>query len=625
MVKTKKMKRTLKNNLTHTHQHFFDIINSIKTAKNSHDLAVVQYVHNSKAFEENSRRYIKEVDNKIQSEIERLSIAKSKNNIEAQILIKDNIADLKKEKVRLRSLINSFAKTAKNFIKPIENSGSIQEVDYYISLIEEEQQNYYGDGQSKDNPISLGKLLKFLKEKEKEAIEKHAPKEADKILGESALKMAAEAKRSNYSLLRALSVWLPDSLETWSHEKISLEDIQNAIKICKEKIKQSVDERIRKLPPRDRELFKDKMKALHSLIEYAETSKKNFNKRLFRADFLHLNATFFSSLAGIAAVISATGKLFAVIPGFNLVADGIRKGFEMLTFSALTAAYTFDPRIPKSDRLASIRHYEALKKYDIAEAFFGIIGTLTLATGFLLPVLPAAAATLTAFPLLSPLLIVAGTAVMTISNVIGTVSSYREMQHLQQLLIENPLYKNLEDIKQKKVSDLTEDEMKLLRAHHQYQAQRSHFWSKFSNALGAAALTLTAAATFIAALVFPPVAFALAAATIVISIGSIVKTHHEKVGLKEAFRMNQRIENHNLTKAIQDLKNEPKVTPKIDAKKTDVRETHKEKDKYRRHTKSVVPRYSTKAKKGDDKIDDKMVPYKRFTDESPDSKPKHDS
>jgi hypothetical protein len=583
---------------------FFSIMDKIEKATQKEDFDIILYITKRNQYIEKHSKEIKKIDKNIDIQKKELEKAKKNKNAGMQIFISQRIRILKTERIEKDNEIKEFDIIAKNFIKPIENSTSPQEVDIYIAHIEDEEMALFDNVEESKNPVALEKLLRFLKEKEKEAKEKKvqaatfsASSSSDTAAPENLVK---KIKGSNFSPLKELAAWIPDSFEDWAHKNVTLEEIQEAIQQCEKAIKVTTDKALVNLQPVEQEIFKEKIKAMHALIEYAETSKRNFNRKLFVSNTLQINAAIFSVLAALSGAVSSVAKFFSFVPGLSIVSDGLRKAFETVNYSSLSVAYALDPTAPKADKLAAFRHYEALKKYSIAESTLGAVGTLTLASGFLLPIIPAAAAAVAALPILAPALLLVGTTVVAVSNIIATVNSYLQMQHMQKIFKEHPLIRGLDDVKTKEIlknlknkdaNQLTTEEKKLLRADLEVERHRAKFWSNVANVAASVFLTLAAAAVFAAALAFPPIAIALTVATVIFSVVSIVKMHQEKVCAKTTFKVNKDLENDQLTQALNLFKKkvEPKEAVELEQAK---KMKHFQKTKLR-HGKTVSHRFST--------------------------------
>jgi hypothetical protein len=609
---------------THIPEHFFNILDSITNATNEEEFLAARLILNREKTLEKYKEIIKKISNKIILLKTELSKNKGNNFLEKQIIIQQETRKLRISKQTVENEIKMNEKIAKFFIQSIEDSSSPQEVDIYISYIEDAEISLYKDIvniEDLENPIRLKKLLRFLKMKEQEIREKTRAS-----IWQHALESINKTK---YKLIRIFSVWIPDSLEGGDQENISLKEIQEAIKYCENKIKVATNKIINKISIKKRSIFEKKIKVLQSLSNYAETSKKNFNQKLFAASVFHINSVIFTLISATASIVSGIAKAFFLVPGFNLIADGIKKAADTISFSSLTAAYAIDPAAPKEEKIAALRHYQALIKYSIAEASLGAIGTLSMTAGIFFPIIPATSSIMASVPVLGPTLLIAGAAVMAISNMFACINSYMQLQHVEKILSGHPLIKELPEIKRKEallnaqltvinkksknikltmneekllkahLPKLTDEEKKLLRTETMVQAKKAQFWSKFANMAGSIFLTLSATALLATALTFPPVAIALTLTTVAFSICSIYKQHQEKFYSKKAIKINQELENKVLSKAICNFKKN--INSKVEIKhKKDLTKNNRKK-LYKKAKESfnleISPIYSVKRNK----------------------------
>jgi len=498
------------------------------------------------------------------SEKKKILVKKLKLVTELQI-IKNRILTLQSQRLFLNRLV-------KDFVDTVENASSPQEVDLYIAAIEEAQTRLMGNPKPAANPVMLRKFIKHLALKLEE-IKQHEA-ESKTWFGKVA-ESIEQIKKSRSSLAKLISDFIPDLKGSKEEADVSL--LEQAIKLAKQRLNDA-EKNITQKHTKEKiktDLFFQKKALLEEMSSYAETSKNHFNWRLQFSSITHVIASVFS-------LLSTAATAAAIIPPANLIASAIGRASEFVFYSSLTAANAADPNTPITSREAAINHFEAMKRYNLAETTTAGVGTLGLVTGFSLLLAGTAPASV-------PILLLAGTATMMVSNILSTVRSYKEYERANALLIEHPLIKKLTeeqrvkfitDLKQQSTNPniiLTKEQMKeqneFLRAVHTKEMLEQQYKSKAAGSVGATILTVLAAITFVAAIGFPPVGFAVITALTIAAVAtaaySAYKKYQEKKKATLLQNVNQNIEREDIETTIKTIKlisQVPQSSPELTSK-----------------------------------------------------------
>jgi len=484
------------------------------------------------------KQFIEEYDARIEA-LEEALLTDHDQNLQA---INKQLLSLYKEK-------QFYLNFTKKFIKTIEASDSPQEVDSYVDTINSEIRRLLGNPENISDPTQFEKFKNFLKKMVVQYTEK----------GSSADKTAAVSESASIGIRSYLPLFGRSitSVENWEDPSFIVNTANRTIAQAKKLINTAYENCYNKASQGDfhkKNLLRQKIGVLRALRQYAATSKKRFKR----------SVKFSSGMMGVSSVFYAVSILAIaarLIPPANLIADGVSKAADFVSYASWTAALKQDPNISPEEFLAVKRHFEWLRFYNKGEASIGGVGTLALVVGFAVS-LTALAATL---PALGPGLLVAGTVTMVISNVFSAIAAHSELVRERDTLNKHPLIKELPAIiakSEKNINTLNYDEKKLFKQHQLVQALEHKFRCKILNTIGATATSIMAIAAVVALVAFPPAGllitgtglFVFIAITCISAIGSAYNRYKQLQHDKQFQKTSELLEKDDARIAVDTIK-----------------------------------------------------------------------